>query len=220
MTEARHDRARYASLTVGALGLNAAEFIHEGFHGLVGSNVPQGYGHQISEGGEPTARYVLADQYLLTDASAARGSGLETKLTFAASVGFLTEGSLAISSRWGQIHSPWWSFQPELTDYITAPSLSADTTSARKASELYGFAGIRLKARAFNAFLQGQFRSSDIQFSQDELNWLLGEAWIGVGLKWSQARLTYALRCQTPEIKDGVGARELIWAGLQFEFDF
>src|SRR6267154_420693 len=46
--------------------------------------------------------------------------------------------------------------------------------------EVFAMLGGRLKARAYNAFLQGQFRNSDYCSSNDQVNHVLGEAWAGV----------------------------------------
>ncbi len=62
--------------------------------------------------------------------------------------------------RAGRFNSPWWGFAPELTDYMAAP---VPTENYRGGRELYVFLGARVKARAYNAFLQGQFRDSDVR---------------------------------------------------------
>ena len=101
---------------------------------------------------------------------------MDVKTTVQGSVGFLTETSASISLRAGRFNSPWWGFAPELTDYMAAP---VPTESYRGGRELYVFAGARIKARAYNAFLQGQFRDSEVRYSY-EVEPLLAEAWIGV----------------------------------------
>ncbi len=50
--------------------------------------------------------------------------------------------------------------RPELTD-IAVP-MPIDTHQAR--AEMYMLAGVRVKARAYNAFLQGQFRESTVRY--------------------------------------------------------
>ena len=59
------DRARFSSFTFGMIGLHAAETLHRHVHRPIGNEMPQGWEHQISAGGEPTARYVEAQQWLL-----------------------------------------------------------------------------------------------------------------------------------------------------------
>lgn len=74
---------------------------------------------------------------------------------------------------------------------------------------------MRILAIAYNAFLQGQFRSSEVEVSSSEVERIIGEAWLGV--TWqisSEFRLSYVARYQTREIKSGPGNRDLLWAGF------
>jgi len=211
-----NDRAAWtSSLTIGVLGLSLSERLHSAVHELVGSERPLGYDHQISAGGEPTARYTLARQNLWI----ADPSGLvDVKTTVQGSVGFLTETSAAITVRAGHFNSPWWGFAPELTDYMAAP---VPSESYRGGRELYVFAGARVKARAYNAFLQGQFRHSDVHYSSDEIEPLLAEAWIGVVTQiLDQTQLSYALHYQTAELRDGPASRDSLWGAVQLTHAF
>jgi hypothetical protein len=213
------DRARFSSFTFGVLGLHAAEVIHRGVHALVGDERPRGWDHQISAGGEPTARYVQAQQWLLNDSLGDRSSLPEVKLTVAGSAGFLTEGSVAVSARWGRLQSPWWSFAPELGDYTSAPLAPVTSISSYNPAEVFAFAGFRLKARAYNALLQGQFRHSDVRVQGDDLAHTQAEAWVGLASAWSDLRITYTLRYASAEMTAEPGRRGLIWAGINFERD-
>src|SRR5690606_3010381 len=57
LTHDRSSRVAYqSSLTVGALGMPWVEPLHRAVHGAFGSQEPNGYAHQISDGGEPTFR--------------------------------------------------------------------------------------------------------------------------------------------------------------------
>ena len=204
-----------SSLTIGVLGLSVSERLHSAVHELVGSERPLGYDHQISAGGEPTARYTLARQNLWI----ADPSGLvDVKTTVQGSVGFLTETSASISLRAGRFNSPWWGFAPELTDYMAAP---VPSESYRGGREFYVFAGARVKARAYNAFLQGQFRHSDVHYSANEIEPLLAEAWIGVVTQvLDQTQLSYALHYQTAELRDGPASRDALWGAVQLTHAF
>jgi hypothetical protein len=210
------DRGAWSStLTIGVLGLSASERLHDAVHALVGSESPRGYDNQISAGGEPTARYTLARHRLWV----ANASGtVDVKTTVQGSVGYLTEGSAAISMRVGRFHTPWWSFAPELTDYMAAP---VPFETAGSGSELYFFAGARIKARAYNAFLQGQFRDSAVQYSFGEIEPLLVEAWVGVVTQlFEQTQLSYTLNYQTAELRTGQADRDSVWAGVQLAHAF
>lgn len=204
-----------SSLTIGVLGLSVSERLHSAVHELVGSESPRGYDHQISAGGEPTARYTLARQKLwIADPS----GHVDVKTTVQGSVGFLTETSASISLRAGNFNSPWWGFAPELTDYMSAP---VPTESYRGGRELYVFLGARVKARAYNAFLQGQFRDSEVRYTSDEVEPLLAEAWIGVVTQiLDQTQLSYALHYQTAELRHGPAARDSLWGAVQLTHSF
>ena len=213
--EADNRTAWSSSFTIGALGLAATEAIHDTVHSVVGSESPQGYDHQISDGGEPTARYTLARHYLVV---ADPTGSVDVKATVQGSVGYLTETSAAITMRFGRFDTPWWSFAPELTDYIAAP-VSIDARQTRP--EVYMHAGVRVKARAYNAFLQGQFRHSDVTYSFDELEPVLAEAWVGfVTQLFEQTQVSYTLNYQTAEIRKGPAARDYFWGAVQLSHSF
>lgn len=205
-----------STLTIGVLGLSVTEQLHNAVHEIVGSERPRGYDHQISDGGEPTARYTLARHYLWV---ANPSATLDVKTTVQGSVGYLTEGSAAISIRAGRFSTPWWSFAPELTDYAAAP-VPVESTSASR-PDLYVFAGARLKARAYNAFLQGQFRHSDVRYSSSEVEPLLVHAWLGLVTQiFDQTNLSYTLNYQTAEVREGRAARESLWAAVHLSHSF
>jgi Uncharacterized protein conserved in bacteria (DUF2219). len=204
-----------SSLTVGFLGLHLSQELHDLVHEAVGSEKPQGYDHQISAGGEPTARYMLARHNLVYADPTGR---IDVKTTVEGSVGFLTETSAAISMRIGRFDTPWWTFSPELADYIAAPT-PVETLGQQR--EVYFFAGARVTARAYNAFLQGQFRHSDVRYSYDEIEPIVGHAWVGVMTQlFPNTEMSYALHYQTAELRDGKAARDAFWGGVQLAHSF
>src|SRR5690606_39012728 len=123
-------------------------------HGWLGNQPIKGWDNQISDGGEPTARYQIAHHhYWATKPSSAR-----YKTTVFSSVGYLTEIGVALSTRRGLISSPDHRFNPELIAYGERVNDAAATPYQGK--ERYFWGGVTLKARLYNAFLQGQFRDS------------------------------------------------------------
>lgn len=204
------------SLTIGVLGLKVAGELHSDIHELVGSDPVNGYDNQISAGGEPTARYTLARHHLWV---ANPSATLDVKTTVQGSVGYLTETSGAISVRIGRFNTPWWSFAPELTDYIGAPVPVAAKSGGQP--ELYFFSGARVKARAYNAFLQGQFRDSAVTYSYSDIEPLVAEVWIGVVTQIAEnTQLSYALNYQTAELRVGEADRSALWGGVQLSHSF
>ncbi len=216
--DAGNGRVRHTGLTVGVLGLSITSDIHDAIHDVVGSDSPRGYDNQISAGGEPTFRYVVSDSKLRAQRIAFGSGLLETKTTAEMSVGYLTEASYAVSTRFGQIDSPWWTFNPERIDYIAQPSAVARRNGG---SEFYFWAGAKLRLRAYNAFLQGQFRDSAHTFDSSELEHVIGEAWVGVtGELGNGTTMSYSVRYQTTEISEGVGRRDPVWAGVTLTHSF
>lgn len=209
--DAREGIAWQSTLEIGALGLDLAESLHVKAHRLVGDERPNGYQFQISEGGEPTARYVFARHRLITD-SVVRGETLQAKSTLNLSAGYLTEASASWTVRWGRIDSAWQGFTPELADYLPSPTPTVPVTGTH---ELYAFAGARVKLRAYNALNQGQLRHSEYYLHSSELENWLGEIWIGA--HWQPTpgwAITYTARAQTPELRHGFARRANVWAGL------
>lgn len=212
------DRARdlawHTSFTLGALGLPLVGEAQNTVHRITGSNRARGWDHQISDGGEPTARYTVARQKYLTPGR----PNLEVKSTLQGSVGYLTEARWSLSFRAGRLRSPWWRFNPELARYGEGASYANPPGGVQ---EHYVWGGIGTAARAYNAFLQGQFRDSDLSYDHDEVRHLVGEAWLGYTLAWHNGwRLSYVLRAQSSELKDGPGDRHLLWGGMVIAHTF
>lgn len=197
-----------STLTVGLLGLGLVGELQNIAHQGTNGKEAQGWDNQISEGGELTGRYVIARQKYFDSLS----ENVEVKSTVQASVGYLTEASWSLSMRTGRIHSPWSSFNPELASYGEKSSYSSN---AKSVSERYFWAGVAVKARAYNAFLQGQFRDSAVSYEHSELNPLLVEAWAGYTFAFKQGyRISYVLRGHSSEIQKGAGDRNLLWGGI------
>jgi Uncharacterized protein conserved in bacteria (DUF2219) len=211
---------RYSDLTLGVLGLSITSDIHNAVHRAIGSDIARGYAHQVSAGGEPTARYVTGGARLRAQRLALGSRLVEAKTTWELSAGYLTEMSYAVSARLGDIDSSWWTFTPERVDYIAQPS-PVDRRSGRGLSELYVWAGAKARLRAYNAFLQGQFRHSDHRFGASDVNHLIGEVWLGItGRTFGGTQLSYAMRYQTAEIREGLGSRDPVWAGITISHSF
>lgn len=197
-----------STLSVGLLGLDLVGDLQSEAHAVLGASTPRGWEHQISDGGEPTARYTLARQQHLTTLF----DNLEIKTTVQGSVGYLTEASWSLSARGGQYRTAWSSFNPELVSY---GEKSSYTDSGLSVDEHYFWGGVSLKARGYNAFLQGQFRDSEVSFDRDELHSLVVEAWLGYTLAFREGwRVSYVLRGHSSEVKQGPADRNLVWGGL------
>ena len=198
------------TLTLGVLGLGIVGDLQNAAHRETQSSDARGWNHQISDGGELTGRYVIARQSYIATGS----DSVELKSTVQASVGYLTETSWGLSLRTGKIISPWASFNPDLISYGEKSTYSNNTAST---NEHYFWAGFSLKARFYNAFLQGQFRDSDFSYHYSDLRPLIVEGWAGYTYAFRQGyRVSYVLRAQSSEIREGDGDRNVVWGGLIF----
>ncbi|MDE2447575.1 MAG: lipid A deacylase LpxR family protein [Gammaproteobacteria bacterium] len=208
------------SLTVGMLGLAAAADVQRVLHDVTDSERPRGWSHQISAGGEPTVRYSLARQALISDFGQGAWRG-DSKWTSAVSLGTVTEASVALNARWGHIESPWWAFTPEQVMYVQETQPVPPPLPEGAPPEVFAFAGTRLKARAYNAFLQGQFRHSDLTYGEGGLNPILGEAWAGVEFRSASGwAVQYLARWQSAELRRGVGSRSFLWGSVEIAKSF
>lgn len=213
--------AYQSSLTVGVLGMPWVEHLHRTVHVAFGSREPKGYRHQISDGGEPTARYAVS-RYRLLRTGTYRERPYHLRFGLSGSIGYLTEASADLAFRWGNLNTPWWSSSPSLADYGGHPPIRlARESPARAGFRLQVAAGVSVRLRAYNAFLQGQFRSSDVTYSASRLNPALLEAWLGVTTVFrNNLSITYTLRHQTEEIRTGDGSRESSWASIAIAQQF
>lgn len=203
------------SLAVGVLGLDVAKGVQRALHRAIAADEPRAWDRQVADGGEPTARYTIARLGRLATVGGGR-TRLELKHSAGASAGYITEANAALTLRWGRIHTPWWSFVPERAEYMTEPApVFGGAAAAGGPRELYAWAGIKGRARAYNAFLQGQFRDSELTYDFDDTRPLMGEAWAGVTGELADGyRVSWVLRYQSSELRAEPGDRDLFWGGV------
>lgn len=160
------ERATWSTeLLVGALGLDAARevqtLLHRTRRWMTGNAVPpdpQGWSNQISNGGEPTARYRAAYEHLVAgDASGPTRKHWQATAGADGALGFQTNAGAGVGLRVGTFTSDFW--EP------SSGALGAGLGSQRRAAtgsrwELFGFAGARARVVGYDAILQGQFRRS------------------------------------------------------------
>jgi hypothetical protein len=73
----------------------------------------------------------------------------------------------------------------------------------------------------YNAFLQGQFRHSDLRYGEGDVNPMLGEAWAGIETQTASGwAVQYLARWESPELVSGPGSRSLIWGSIEVSMSF
>jgi len=74
--------------------------------------------------------------------------------------------------------------------------------------------------RAYNVFLQGQFKDSAVTYSSDEVNHAIIEAWVGYTIGLSDGySFTYSIRGHSSELKQGNGDRNVVWGACCWQKD-
>lgn len=209
--DSHRDTAWVSTFTVGVLGLDAVHKIQTELHAALGSDRPQGWDNQISDGGELTAKYSFGKQQLLTYHYGQTNFELSSTSQF--SVGYLTEATFGLSGRIGNFRTPWYSFRPQFNDYSEKSTSLAGLTQPQ--TEFYFWGGLAAHLRGYNAFLQGQGRSSKVTFSQRQLEPIVWDAWMGVTHQSASGwRMSYLLRAQSSEVRSGPANRSVIWGGI------
>jgi len=206
------DSALISSFSIGVLGSKLISEVQTQVHKSLGSDEPVGWDNQISDGGELTFRYSIAKQSLF-HYDYEGDYNLEVSTTSQASVGYITEASFGMAARVGDFNTPWYSFRPQFNDYSEKSASLAGLNEPSE--EFYYWGGFNLHLRAYNAFLQGQFRDSDHVFHSDQVRRMVADAWVGVTKQFASGwRLSYLLRGQSSEVKEGNADRSVVWGGL------
>lgn len=196
------------TLTLGVLGLDIVGDIQNEVHRATDGQNAAGWGSQISEGGELTARYSVARQTRWNIAN----PNIELKSTTQASIGYISEVSWGSSLRLGSIGSSWQSYNPELTAYGEQSNQSVIKQSVK---DRYFTLGAAVKYRFYNALLEGQFKNSVFEYDSEDLNQAILEVWTGYTHSFANNyRLSYLVRAHSSELKEGSGDRNVVWGSL------
>ncbi|MBT3026574.1 MAG: lipid A deacylase LpxR family protein [Candidatus Thiodiazotropha sp. (ex Ctena orbiculata)] len=202
-----------STLLIGLLGSSVGEEVQKAMHNLTGSDQPRGWHNQISNGGELTAKYSVAAQKILLshqgDVSFDIRGGVE------AGIGYSTDINGSISFRLGKLETPWWSFTPHQSEYISIGQTFGEAASnSTNQPELFLWGGLNLKYRLYNAILQGQFRGSAVTFDRDELEPVILNVWLGATKTFSNGLgISFVMRKQNNEI-EGSNRDDPFWSDL------
>lgn len=170
---------------------------------------PRGWNHQISQGGELTLRARLSNSQLLFEDR----NNWDVASAGSLTLGYQTNLSLGLSARVGRLASPSWTlpFDPVNRGNFL-PSLAG--------SEWYGWAVYRLRLVGYDAFLQGQFRDSEVTFHWNEIEPILHEGGLGFTFTYQPLQFTVAVNAKSPELKHGLDHRNHYWGGLYTVYRF
>src|SRR5262245_53093749 len=146
--DAAHQAVYQSTLTLGVLGLPIVGNVHRAAHQLLDNPLPNGYDHQISDGGEPTFRYAFSKHRLLASGARKAMRSYSLRFGYGASVGYLTEANVELSFRSGPERVAWWSPPPLSGEYAGQPPIQSRRDAATAAVRGVVFeAGATLRAR-------------------------------------------------------------------------
>lgn len=217
MTSPNKNLILQSALTVGLVGTKVGPTIQSTIHSAIGGEQANGWGNQISNGGELTGKYsVMAQKNLVRRYNR---FSYEFSGAVEGNVGFNTDIAVSLTTRFGQLKSPWWSFTPYQSDYINLGQ--ARTSQINKKimpAEIFGWAGVKAKYSIYNGFLQGQFRHSEVRIGSSELKRGVFEAWLGATSSWRNGiGLSFFIRKRTAEINRSY-SRDALWSGFILSF--
>ena len=203
------ERVLGVELMVGGLGLDLAREVqtalHTWYRDQTGSDEPvdpQGWQHQISDGGEPTLRLRLADSRRFL-----HGRHWDLAHSWDVNLGFQTNASVGLSGRAGQLSSPFWSVPYD-------PINRGNFVPAFGGDEWYLWAAGRVRGVAYDALLQGQFRDSLVTVGAGDMRRLVWEAGIGVSKGWSGLQLTLSVNGKAGDTELPNAPDEHYWGGI------
>lgn len=216
-----------SNLSLGVLGLRATEFLQTRVHGIMrtGDRLtpvdPLGWKHQISDGGELTAKYTLSVQKWLKNCSKPLSKSIKQDLAVSGdiSVGYFTNCSVASFWRIGKIESPFWEqgHIDELNNIV--PSLSGTLEANRGwIDECFFWFNPRVRLVAYNALLQGQFRSSDVTFNHSKIERVLFEGRWGLTFRLRKHHILSWYGGYTSQELTGSIALDHQWNGIKYAY--
>lgn len=210
-------------LSVGLLGLSISEHFQSWLHRELQDSPdeppfpPKGWDNQISDGGEPTARYTVRWQHSLTKPH----PNFDLQWIGEGSVGYHTAAGTGAALRVGKIESPWWQFNamPISQAKAVARATRKNCSSGSGRYELYGWGGSMARLWGYNVLLQGQFRDSEVTVDSSDVERFVYDYSVGItaglctGSRWH--RLTFAYSRRSPEF-EGPLRRYHSWGGLYY----
>lgn len=203
-------------LQVGMLGLdysgNIQTSLHQFYRDQTGNKSvvdPEGWDHQISDGGELTFRLRMSNSRLLYEAP----RFWDISHTWTATLGYQTNLSVGLSGRLGGINSSSWTIPFD-------PINRGNFLPALTGNEWYGWIAYRLRLVAYDALLQGQFKDSDVTFSPNEIRKVIHEGGVGMTFTYQFMQFTLAINGKTPELANVSDKRNHYWGGMYFVYRY
>lgn len=219
-------------LSIGVLGLSISEQFQRWLHKKLQDSPteppfpPRGWDNQISDGGEPTARYTMRWQR-----AAIANDHIDFQWIGEGNLGYHTNVGGGAALRVGWIASDWWQFEAAPIQPGAAAAKPTVTRADRgpgcnrrsRDFELFAWAGSMVRLWGYNVLLQGQFRDSPVTVDASDVERVVYNYSAGTtagacfGDNWHGLTVAYARR--SPEF-DGPMRRYHSWGGIYYSIAF
>jgi len=202
---------------IGVLGLDVAKEMQRYIHNdLNASNEdPLGWGNQISDGGEITALYSVEKITLISSCYVENKASSDISYSVSADLGYMINAAIGVDLRWGYIATPYYL-------HSKAPVSNYSYYSCYGCSVLdnYLFLNFKVRAIAYNALLQGQFRDSKWTIDSEDIENVVLEASLGWVYSLSpEWKITYSINFKSREFK-GSEVEDQLYGGLYLSKGF
>ena len=199
---------------LGLIGSNFGRDAQSTFHSLyrevAGTSEPvepRGWAHQISNGGELTMRLRFSNSRLQLSSP-----GLwDFATTAGVSLGFQTNISGGLAFRLGDIKSQFWSLPFD-------PVNRGNFLPASPQDEWYFWTALRGHIVAYDALLQGQFKSSTVKFTADEIERFVYDGAFGITIGHRKSQITFSANMKSSDLK--FTSRHQIWGNINYLYYF
>lgn len=224
-----HPWALTTSFHLAVLGLNvgreAQSYIHRNHWFGSERPIPVGWHNQISQGGEPTLLYQvltrrsLYQKQYFSPFRDKQMNRLQVNATFEGMAGYYTNVAAGVEARFGMFSNPFWDIN---TNAGSGMNQGASQTGreALDGLEWYFFGALRGRLVGYNALLQGQFRKSVYTLNATQIERLIEEYELGIGVKIRHVHILWTIIAgRTPEYRTAF-ARPHIWGSFQIRYNF
>ncbi|HMP91062.1 MAG TPA: lipid A deacylase LpxR family protein [Kiritimatiellia bacterium] len=220
-------------LRAGVLGLRIAENVQTWIHQAIrasrndgsGRVDPEGWSNQISDGGEPTLLYRIGYSRRFGEIESVdqRFHWFQSQFDSDIAVGYNNYVSAGLTIKIGYIdryklQPPTQIGDPNIlnalpTNGSTDKNINGKPSGDRSA-EIYMFGRLTGSAVAYNALIQGQFRSIPDEYKEIDIEHFVAGWQYGVTFDNGDFALTYAINGRTPEFKSSGSDRNHWWGGV------
>lgn len=219
-------------LSVGVLGLGFAEVVQREIHQYLRSlnpvgarEDPEGWSHQISDGGEPTLLYRVAGERVLLRgryAEQAQRDWLQMIGGIEAGAGYYTYGRVSGGIRAGWIDPDFSSSGLQAGNVVTMGAgrrHPRETRSTPLCRDAYLFARASGYATLYNAMLQGQFRDSDVTVSDDDVERWVEQTEVGGLVRLGGFGVSYSVSRRSSEF-ESPSSRHHYWGTISLTYAY